>query len=180
MSRRESRRPRNKRVAANALPVVRVTLPWHVLSDITTVHALHHAFMSFRSRSPFPSIALRVRSSLLTVALLVPFAAGCAPNTDSGKPRVVSVSKQINEFIYAIGAEDVLVGRDLTSIYPPQIKQVPSVGYHRALSAEGIISTKPTLLITDGNVGPEPVLEQVRKVGIPVVMLASGGIVDSA
>ena len=47
MSRRESRRPRNKRVAANALP-------------------------------------------------LVPFAAGFPPNTDSGKPRVVSVSKQIN------------------------------------------------------------------------------------
>jgi iron complex transport system substrate-binding protein len=112
--------------------------------------------------------------------LLAPFAAGCAPKADSGKPRVVSVSKQINEFIYAIGAQDVLVGRDLTSIYPPQIKQVPSVGYHRALSAEGIISTKPTLLITDGNVGPESVLEQVRKVGIPVVTLAPGGTVDSA
>ena len=92
----------------------------------------------------------------------------------------MSVSKQINEFLYAIGAESVLVGRDLTSIYPPQIKQVPSVGYHRALSAEGIISTKPTLLITDGNVGPEPVLDQVRKVGIRVETLAPGGTVDSA
>ncbi len=32
----------------------------------------------------------------------------------------------------------------------------------RALSAEGISSARPTLLLTDGNVGPEPVLEQVR------------------
>jgi len=127
-----------------------------------------------------PSHLRRFRSHLVGVSLLAPFAAGCAPKADSGKPRVVSVSKQINEFIYAIGAQDVLVGRDLTSTYPPQIKQVPSVGYHRALSAEGIISTKPTLLITDGNVGPESVLEQVRKVGIPVVTLAPGGTVDSA
>jgi iron complex transport system substrate-binding protein len=90
------------------------------------------------------------------------------------------VSKQINEFLYAIGAETVLVARDLTSIYPPEITKLPSVGYHRALSAEGIISMKPTLLLTDGNVGPEPVLDQVRKVGIPELTLRPGGTVDSA
>jgi iron complex transport system substrate-binding protein len=107
-------------------------------------------------------------------------AAACRPNTGGNGPRVVAVSKQINEFLYAIHAESVLVARDLTSIYPPEITTLPSVGYHRALSAEGIISMKPTLLLTDGNVGPEPVLEQVRKVGIPVLMLPPGGTVDSA
>ncbi|MBV9880514.1 MAG: ABC transporter substrate-binding protein [Gemmatirosa sp.] len=122
-----------------------------------------------------------VRSLLaIAVAAVAPIATACSSRGAGGGERVVSVSKQINEFLYAIGAEGVLVGRDLTSIYPPQIKQVPSVGYHRALSAEGIISIKPTLLVTDGNVGPEPVLDQVRKVGIPVVTLAPGGTVDSA
>ena len=116
--------------------------------------------------------------SLLGTATLV--AAACSSRGAGGGQRVVSVSKQINEFLYAIGAEDVLVGRDLTSIYPPRIKDVPSVGYHRALSAEGIISMKPTLLLTDGNVGPEPVLAQVKKVGIPELTLAPGNTVDSA
>jgi iron complex transport system substrate-binding protein len=88
--------------------------------------------------------------------------------------RVVCVSKQINEFIYDIGAESHLIARDLTSIYPPQIEKLPSVGYHRALSAEGIVSMRPSVLLTDGNVGPDPVLQQVRSVGIPVVTLEPG------
>jgi iron complex transport system substrate-binding protein len=104
----------------------------------------------------------------------------CKGNTTTSGDRVVCVSKQINEFLYAIHAESVLVARDLTSIYPPAITKLPSVGYHRALSAEGIISMKPTMLLTDGNVGPDAVLEQVRKVGIPVVVMQPGSTVDSA
>ena len=74
-------------------------------------------------------------------------------------PRVVCVSKQINEFMYDIHAESVLVARDLTSIYPAAITRLPSVGYHRALSAEGIISMRPTMLLTDGNLGPDAVVD---------------------
>jgi iron complex transport system substrate-binding protein len=90
------------------------------------------------------------------------------------------VSKQINEFIFAIGAEGHLVARDLTSVFPARILELPSVGYHRALSAEGIISMHPTVFLTDGNVGPEPVLAQVRQVGIPVVVMSPGRTLDSA
>ncbi|MGH7506796.1 MAG: heme/hemin ABC transporter substrate-binding protein, partial [Longimicrobiales bacterium] len=82
------------------------------------------------------------------------------------------------EFVYAIGAEGDLVARDLTSIYPPRIEELPSVGYHRALSAEGIISMRPTVFLTDGNVGPEAVLDQVEKVGIPIEVMEPGGTVE--
>ncbi len=99
---------------------------------------------------------------------------------DSQARRIVSVSKQINEFIYAIGAEHDLVAVDLTSIYPPEIRTLPTVGYHRALSAEGIISMKPTVFLTDGNVGPDAVLDQLRKVGIPITVMKPGSTVDSA
>ncbi|HEU4648280.1 MAG TPA: ABC transporter substrate-binding protein, partial [Gemmatimonadales bacterium] len=111
-----------------------------------------------------------VARPLVFAAIGLAVLAGCRPSAaaGAGAERVVGVSKQLNEFLYAIGAEGVLVARDLTSIYPAAIKALPSVGYHRALSAEGIIAARPTLLLTDGNVGPEPVLEQVRKVGIPV------------
>ena len=63
------------------------------------------------------------------------------------------------------------MARDLTSIYPPAITKLPSVGYHRALNAEGIISMRPTLFLNDGNFGPDAVLEQVKKVGIPMLTL---------
>ncbi|MDQ2930447.1 MAG: ABC transporter substrate-binding protein [Gemmatimonadota bacterium] len=110
--------------------------------------------------------------------LLAPTA--CSRGDVGAGTRVVCVSKQINEFLYDIGAESVLVARDLTSVYPPAIKTLPSVGYHRALSAEGIISMKPTMLLTDGNLGPDAVVEQVKKVGIPVLDLKPGSTLDSA
>lgn len=94
--------------------------------------------------------------------------------------RVVCVSKQINEFIFAIGAQSHLVARDLTSIFPPAIKRLPSVGYHRALSAEGILSMRPSVLLTDGNVGPDPVLAQVRSVGVQTVTMEPGNTPETA
>jgi iron complex transport system substrate-binding protein len=117
------------------------------------------------------------RSTIIVIAL----AAIACSGADIGRgPRVVCVSKQINEFLYDIHAESVLVARDLTSVYPPAIKRLPSVGYHRALSAEGIVSMRPTMLLTDGNLGPDAVVEQVRKVGIPVLVLTPGSTPDSA
>ncbi len=118
----------------------------------------------------------RIVHASLAIALC---ACGRSDNHASAN-RVVSVSKQINEFIYDIGAQDNLVGRDLTSIYPAAIKLLPSVGYHRALSAEGIISMKPTLFLTDGNVGPDAVLDQLKKVGIPILVIKPGATLDSA
>src|SRR5262245_39990443 len=106
-------------------------------------------------------------------AFAAPAGAVKAPATPV-RERVVCVSKQINEFLFEIGAQDVLVARDLTSVYPPAIRKIPSVGYHRALSAEGILSAKPSMFLTDGNVGPDAVIDQVRQVGIPVVVLRPG------
>jgi iron complex transport system substrate-binding protein len=121
------------------------------------------------------------RTSTLVAAILVVLAIGaCGLGSSDRGPRVVCVSKQINEFMYDIHAESVLVARDLTSIYPAAITKLPSVGYHRALSAEGIISMRPTMLLTDGNLGPDAVVAQVKKVGIPVLVLAPGSSADSA
>jgi iron complex transport system substrate-binding protein len=116
----------------------------------------------------------------LVAAVVLSAAIACRNGGTRDGPRVVGVSKQINEYLYAIGAESVLVARDLTSIYPERIKSLPSVGYHRALSAEGIVSMHPTMLLTDGNLGPEAVVAQVRQVGIPVVIMSPGQGIDSA
>lgn len=127
-----------------------------------------------------PAQALR---RAIAAAIMLTCTAACGPqNGDDNRPpqRVVSVSKQINEFMYDIGAEDVIVARDLTSVYPSEITEKPSVGYHRALSAEGIISMRPTLFLTDGNVGPDAVLEQLRTVGIPILTLEPGRTVEGA
>ncbi|HEY5218233.1 MAG TPA: ABC transporter substrate-binding protein [Gemmatimonadaceae bacterium] len=115
---------------------------------------------------------MRLSRVLPVIAL---FAAACGGGVSGTQAeRVVCVSKQINEFMFAIGAQNVLVGRDLTSIYPPAILKITSVGYHRALNAEGIISLRPTLFLNDGNYGPQEVTDQLQKVGIPILTLKPG------
>jgi iron complex transport system substrate-binding protein len=91
---------------------------------------------------------------------------------DTAATRIVCLSKQYNEVIYALGAEKNLVAVDLSSSYPPAIKSLPTVGYHRALSAEGIIAQNPTLVIHDNNIGPEPVMRQLEKMKIPMKTFA--------
>ncbi len=90
--------------------------------------------------------------------------------TDS--TRIVCLAKQYNEVIYALGTEKNLVAVDLSSTYPPAIKSLPTVGYHRALSAEGIIAQNPTLVIHDNNIGPEPVMRQLEQMKIPMKTFA--------
>ncbi len=86
--------------------------------------------------------------------------------------RIVCVSKQLTELIFALGAGDKIVAVDLSSTYPEAVKKLPTVGYHRMLSAEGIISMKPTVVFYNGGqdaaIGPATVLPQLQKVGIPI------------
>lgn len=94
--------------------------------------------------------------------------------------RVVCIAKQYSEIIYALGAEKNLVAVDVSSTYPPEIKKLPTVGYHRALSAEGVLAAKPTLIIHDNNIGPEHVVKQLEDLKIPMKTFMRGQTLDSA
>jgi iron complex transport system substrate-binding protein len=86
-------------------------------------------------------------------------------------PRIVSVGSSITEIIYGLGAEKLLVGVDTTSLYPEAARKLPQVGYMRALSAEGVLSLKPTLIITTTAAGPAGALDQLKATGIEVMIL---------
>jgi iron complex transport system substrate-binding protein len=113
----------------------------------------------------------------LSLGLLVLIACGRFSNKENSESeaRIVCLSKQYNEIIFALGAQKDLVGVDLSSTYPPEIKKITTVGYHRALSTEGILSTKPTMIIHDNNVGPEQVMEQMTKLKIPMKVFTTKG-----
>lgn len=86
----------------------------------------------------------------------------------AGSQAIVCIGAAYNEMIYALGAQANLVGVDYSSTYPPEIKTLPTVGYHRALSAEGILSLHPTLIIHDNNIGPDNVVRQLQALKIPM------------
>lgn len=78
------------------------------------------------------------------------------------------ISQAYNEIIWALGAEDQVVGVDYSSTWPPEVRKMTTVGYHRALSAEGILSLKPTVIISDGNIGPPTVVNQLKQLSVPM------------
>jgi iron complex transport system substrate-binding protein len=96
------------------------------------------------------------------------------------KDRIVCVSKQMTEFLFALNLGHKIVGIDLTSTYPPETKKLTTVGYHRHLNAEGIISLEPTVVIHQGDIAPANVMAQVQQVGIPVKVYPPGSTIDSA
>jgi iron complex transport system substrate-binding protein len=112
-------------------------------------------------------------SFIFAVALAALLAANCdrfanRENAYAGE-RVVVISPIYNEIIWALGAQEHVVGIDLSSTYPPEVKKVQTVGYHRALSAEGILSLHPTAILEDDNIGPPNVVEQIKSLNIPMV-----------
>src|SRR5262245_40999529 len=88
--------------------------------------------------------------------------------TETKDARYVVISPIYNEIIWALGAQNQVVGIDLSSTYPPEVKNVQTVGYHRALSAEGILSLHPTAIIHDNNIGPPQVVQQIQQLNIPM------------
>ena len=88
--------------------------------------------------------------------------------TNTGPQRYVVISPIYNEIIWALGAQDEVVGVDLSTTYPPDVKNKQTVGYHRALSAEGILSLHPTAVIHDNNIGPPQVVQQLQQLNIPM------------
>jgi len=118
-----------------------------------------------------------MKKYLIVLSLIVLAACGrfSKKEQQEQEQRVVCLSKQYNEIIFALGAQKNLVAVDLSSTYPPEIKKLTTVGYHRALSAEGILSTKPTLVIHDNNVGPEQVMKQLEGLKIPMMVFKTKG-----
>ncbi len=82
--------------------------------------------------------------------------------------RIVCISKQYSEIIYALDAAENIVAVDVSSSYPPEIKELPTIGYHRALAAEPILAMNPTLILEDNNIGPEHVVAQLKELKIPM------------
>ena len=89
--------------------------------------------------------------------------------------RIVCLAKQYTEIICALGADDDLVAVDLSSTFPPRVHKLPTVGYHRALSIEGILAAKPSLIIHDNNIGPEHVVQQLEDLKIPMKVFQHKG-----
>lgn len=104
----------------------------------------------------------------------------CGAPFANAEQRIVSAGGALTETIYALEMESRLVGTDTSSVYPEEATRLPQIGYARALSAEGILSLRPTLLICSEESGPPSVISMVRDAGVEVLVLPSKADIETA
>lgn len=112
---------------------------------------------------------------LLSASLLLTFNVsaheGVHADDETQEARLVSAGAGVTELVLALEAGDELVAVDSTSILPASMTEIDTLGYHRMLSAEGILALTPTLVLGTDAMGPETTLEVLRSADVKVVKL---------
>jgi iron complex transport system substrate-binding protein len=121
--------------------------------------------------APRPTATPAVSVEATSVALNVTDGLGRKLTLNPSPKRVVSLAPSNTEILFAVGAGDILVGRDDFSNYPEQVKSMPSVGGSMGdYNLEEIISLNPDLVLAAGINTPEQV-KSIEDSGIPVYYL---------
>jgi iron complex transport system substrate-binding protein len=85
--------------------------------------------------------------------------------------RILSIGGDVTEIIYALGEGRRVIATDSTSVYPNETAALPKVGYMRALSTEGVLSTSPDLILASAGSGPPEVIAALKQSRIPLALV---------
>lgn len=114
-----------------------------------------------------------------TITLWSSVAANAKTTEAINTSRIVTLSGAITEIVFALGAGSQVVGVDASSSYPRAVNQLAKVSYHRRLSAEGVLSLAPTLIIATSEAGPPAAIEHLRSAGAELLIVPHEPTVES-
>ena len=83
--------------------------------------------------------------------------------------RIVVLNEAIAEIVVSLGLRDNIIGRDATTTLEA-LQAVDEVSNGHDVSAESVLSLRPTVVIGDTRTGPPEALQQLRGAGVPVVI----------
>ena len=110
------------------------------------------------------------RLFVLLLALLA-CSSDVAPTTaPQSSPRIVVIGGVITEVLFALGQESSIVGVDTSSTYPLNAQKLPQVGSHHAVSVEGVLSLRPTLVLANSKT-PVTLVQQLQATGVSVATI---------
>lgn len=119
-----------------------------------------------------------IKSALLVLTLVATLAAQaevCAIDDTAARvclpapaQRIAGLSPGASELLWSAGAGDQVVAVVAWSDYPPEAKQVPSVGSHTRLDLEKLVALEPDLVIAWVTGNPQEQVSTIRALGIPV------------
>ena len=85
--------------------------------------------------------------------------------------RVVSLNPSATEAIFAIGAQQRLVGRSRWDAHPAQVSTVPALGDGIRPAVEPILAARPTLVILYATAENRPAADALTRAGVRVLAL---------
>ena len=113
----------------------------------------------------------------IALATAIPAAVSASPIKDDA--RIITAGSGVTEIVYALGAGDKVVSVDASSGYPAAVNDLPKLGYHKQLSAEGILALAPTMLVGTADMGPPATLDQLESAGLKVETLPVNNSVEN-
>lgn len=82
--------------------------------------------------------------------------------------RIVPLTGSLSEIVFSLGLGGRVVARDITATFE-QATKLPVVTRAHDVSAEGVLSLKPDVVLADTTTGPAEAVGQIRDAGVPVV-----------
>tara|TARA_B100001057_G_C22848967_1_gene950177 strand:+ start:737 stop:1570 length:834 start_codon:yes stop_codon:yes gene_type:complete len=76
--------------------------------------------------------------------------------------RIITAGSSSTEIVCKLGFCDNIVATDKTSKYPSKVQTLPSIGYRSSITAEGIISLNPDIIIVEKGYVKDILVEQLR------------------
>ncbi len=89
----------------------------------------------------------------------------------SAQKRIITLGGALTETVDALGYGANIVAVDVTSTYPSYINKLPKVSKDRAISAEGLISFTPDLILAPENAISKSLEYQLKSAKIKVVII---------
>jgi iron complex transport system substrate-binding protein len=131
---------------------------------------MSHPEPFFRSVPRQGGRAMLTRRRTLLLAGLCGVSAGLGWNRALGQTaeRVLILGGDLAEIAFALGAGGSVVGTDDTARWPPKAADLPKVGYLRRISAEGVLSLAPDLVLANPAAGPASALAQIESAGVRI------------
>ena len=89
----------------------------------------------------------------------------CISYSESNR-KIITIGGSVTEIVFELGLGDEVIAVDQSSVSPSIVTELPQVGYIRMISAEGILSLNPNIILTTTDIGPPKVVDQLKQSGV--------------
>ena len=96
---------------------------------------------------------------------------GLPPDANAAPQRIVSLSPNLTEIVFALGLGDRVVGVSNNCDWPADAKQKPKMGTFWQPNTEAIIAAKPDLVVCESFLQHKEVAETLKRAGLRVISL---------